>query len=125
MRVETATDLKSGPGVIGLWAGVLVGPSVVLVQLTVNYALVLWACGTGHTWVLHFVSLLALLLTAATGFVAAANWYLLAASAREDGGGTIPRSRFMAILGTLLSLLMSLVIIAMWVPVFLYGPCER
>ena len=125
MQVETATDLKSGPGAVLLWAGVLLGPLVVLTQLTVNYALVLWVCGTGQIWVLHSVSLLALLMTAATGFVAASNWFQLAASASEDSGGPIPRSRFMAILGTLLSLLMSLVIIAMWVPVFLYGPCER
>lgn len=125
-QVDAATDYKSGPGVLELWAGVLVGPTAVLIQLSINYALVMWACGTGNTWVLHLVSLLALLLTAATGIVAAVNWYRLATSAEpEDSAGPIPRSRFMAVLGTLLSVLMSLVIIAQWVPVFLYNPCQR
>jgi hypothetical protein len=111
--------------VVALWAGVLVGPLTVLTQLQANYALVLWSCKTGIKWPLHLVSLLALFFTIAAGTLSCTNWFLLSDRAVEDGAGSISRSRFMAVLGTLVSILMSTVIIAMWLPIFLYGPCER
>jgi hypothetical protein len=43
----------------------------------------------------------------------------------EDSGGVPARSRFMAAVGVLISLLMVLVILAQWLPVFINHPCER
>lgn len=113
-----------GPGVVELWFGVLAGPLAALTQLEANYALVLWACGTGREWSLHLVSLLALLVTVAAGLIAFYNWRRVRANL-EDGGGPVSRSRLMAGVGALISALISLVIIAQWLPVFIYGPCER
>ncbi|PYS73477.1 MAG: hypothetical protein DMF69_04725 [Acidobacteria bacterium] len=108
-----------------LWAGVLIGPVAALTQLEINYALVLWACSHSRSWPLHLVSLLLLGFTVFAGFLAYKNWRRLADLAAEDSGDTLSRSRFMAAVGTLISAYMALVIAAQWVPVFIYGPCQR
>ena len=123
MQANPTADLKAGAGVGELWAGVLVGPTAMLVQLEANYALVLWSCVTGHTWPLHLVSLLALLVTVVAGLLAYRIWGRV--RAQEDGGGPVARSRFMAAVGILISLLMCGVIVAQWIPVFIHHPCER
>ena len=124
MEANAKADLKAGAGIGELWAGVLVGPTAMLLQLQINYALVLWACANRHTWPLHLVSLIALIVTVVAGFLAYRIWRRLAAL-HEDSGGTLARSRFMAAVGVLISLLMSGVIVAQWLPLFIHGPCER
>jgi hypothetical protein len=120
-----AADLKGGRRAAELWLGVLLPPLAVLSQLECNYALVLWACRTGREWPLHLVSLLALLVTLFALLLSHRNWRRLGASWEVEGAGAIPRSRYMAVVGLLISLLMSLVIVAQWIPVFIYGPCQR
>lgn len=123
VQANAATDLKSGASVGELWAGVLVGPTAMLLQLEANYALVLWACRTGHTWPLHVVSLVALLATIVAGVLAYGVWFRL--NTEEDAGGPLARSRFMSAVGILISLLMAAVIVAQWLPIFIHHPCER
>jgi RsiW-degrading membrane proteinase PrsW (M82 family) len=123
VQAKATADLKAGAGIGELWAGVLVGPTAMLMQLEINYALVPWACGTGHTWPLHVVSLFALVVTVAAGFLAYRIWRRVPTG--EDSGGALARSRFMAAVGVLISLLMALVIVAQWLPVFFHSPCER
>jgi len=123
VQAKAAADLKAGAGVGELWAGVLVGPTAMLLQLEANYALVLWSCATGHTWPLHLVSLVALLATVVAGLLAYRVWTRVTAT--EDSGGPVARSRFMAAVGILISLLMCAVIVAQWIPVFIHHPCER
>jgi ABC-type multidrug transport system fused ATPase/permease subunit len=120
-----ARDLKHGPGLVELWVGVLTGPIAALTQLEANYALVLWACQRAHEWPLHLVSLIALVVTIAAGMFAIRNWQWAGRQIEDDGAGAISRGHFMAVVGTLISALTSLVIIAQWLPVFAYGPCER
>lgn len=123
MQANATADLKAGAGVGALWAGVLVGPTAMLMQLEINYALVPWACRASHTWPLHLVSLLALLLTVVAGMLVWRIWRRVRTN--EDSGGVLGRSRFMAAVGVLISLLMALVIVAQWLPVFFHSPCER
>ena len=123
MQANATADLKSGAGVGELWAGVLVGPTAMLVQLEANYGLVLWSCATGKTWPLHLISLLALLVTVVAGLLAHRVWQRV--RAHEDSGGPVGRSRFMAAVGIMISLLMCAVIVAQWIPVFIHHPCER
>jgi len=125
MEREAAVDFKLGKSVIGLWAGLLVGPIAVLVQLEANYALVLWACANNRTWLLHLVSLLALVTTVIVGALSFNNWRRLGSQYSEDEAGAVPRSRFMSLVGILVSALMLLVIIAQWIPILIFRPCER
>ncbi len=126
MSSERAEEFKEGAQPWRLWAGVLAGPLAILVQLQTNYALVLWACGAGgREWPLHLVSLLALLVTLGAGLLSWRNWRRAGAEWEDGGAGVVPRSRFMAAVGMLVSSLSALVMVAMWMPVFVYGPCQR
>ena len=122
---EAVKDFKEGAAPAALWAGVLAGPLATLAQLQVNYALVLWACGAGREWALHLVALLALLVTVAAGLLSWRNWRRAGAGWKDDGAGVVPRSRFMAVVGVLISAFIALVVVAQWIPIFVYGPCER
>jgi hypothetical protein len=122
---DAIKDFKEGAAPAALWAGVLAGPLATLTQLQVNYALVLWACGAGRAWALHVVALLALLVTVAAGLLSLRNWRRAGSSWEDKGAGVVPRSRFMAAVGILISALSALVVIAQWIPIFIYGPCER
>ncbi len=123
MEANVARDLKTGTALGELWAGVLVGPIAALTQQQVNYTLVLWACANSRTLPLHLVSFLALFVTVVSGILVYRQWTRLQAS--EDSGGPVARGRFMAAVGMLTSLLMSLVIIAQWLSIIIHGPCDR
>ena len=120
-----ADEFKEGAGPAALWAGALAGPLATLTQLQVNYALVLWACGAGREWPLHLTALLALAVAVAGGLLSWRNRRLAGTGWEDEGAGVIPRSGFMAAVGILISALIALVIVAQWIPVFAYGPCER
>lgn len=123
MEARAEKDLKSNSSVGALWAGVLVGPIAALTQQEINYALVLWACANGQTWPLHLLSVVALSLTIVAGFFAYRYWRPL--NADEDVGGPVGRSRLMAAVGILISLLSLLVIIAQWLSIVIHGLCQR
>ena len=125
MSAETTADFKNGAGAALLWACVLAGPLAALAQLQADYALVLWVCGSGQGWTLHAVSLLALLVCALAGALAWRNWRRAGARWEDDGAGALPRSRFMSVVGMLVSAHSALVVIAQWVAVFIYSPCQR
>ncbi|HEX7957372.1 MAG TPA: hypothetical protein VF508_10545 [Pyrinomonadaceae bacterium] len=122
---EAVREFKEGAGPGVLWACVLAGPTAALVQLQANYALVLRACGTGRTWPLHAVSLLALLAAAGAGGLAFRNWRKAGADWDDGGAGVLPRSRFMSAVGMLVSAHSALVVVAQWLALFVLGPCQR
>lgn len=125
MTTGAAEDLKSGGAAAALWCGILLGPIAALCQLEANYALVLWACGASRDWPLHLVSVIAILITLFAGLMAYRIWKRVGAGWDDEGPGAVPRARFMAAIGMLTSLVMFLVIIAQWIPVFIYGSCQR
>lgn len=125
MSAETTREFKEGAGPGLLWAGVLVGPLATLVELQANYALVLWVCGSGRVWVLHVVSLAALLLCAGAGLLSWRNWRKTGAGWEDEGAGPIPRSRFMSVVGMFVSLMAALVAVAQWIAIFIYSACQR
>ena len=125
MGSDAVKDFKEGAAPAALWAGVLAGPLAALTQLQVNYALALWACGAGREWALHLVALLALAVTVGAGLLSWRNWRRAGAGWEDDGAGVVPRSRFMAAVGVLISAHAALVVVAQWIPIFVYGPCER
>jgi hypothetical protein len=125
MTTRAAEDLKSGGAAVALWCGLLLGPLAALSQLEANYALLLWACGAGREWPLHLVSLSAVFITLFAGLLSYRVWKRVGGSWDDEGPGTVPRARFMAAVGILISLVMFLVILAQWIPVFIYGSCQR
>lgn len=111
-------------GLLALWFGVLAGPIAFLLNLQLNYMLTPWVCERGGEAVLHVVPLIFLVIVAAAGWVSLRNWRRTGSEWRADGGGVIPRSRFMAVLGVLTSILFVLVILAQWIPNLFLSPCQ-
>jgi hypothetical protein len=123
---KAAKEFKEGAGPGVLWAGVLAAPLAMLVELQVNYALVVWACKAGgREWPLHLVALAALAVSVAGGLLSWRNWRLAGGKLYDEDAGVMPRSSFMAAVGVMFSALISLVVIAQWIPVFIHGPCQR
>jgi hypothetical protein len=49
-------------GPVALWTALLAGPAAASLQLSVNYALVKWACAAGGSWVLAVLATAGLLI---------------------------------------------------------------
>jgi formate hydrogenlyase subunit 3/multisubunit Na+/H+ antiporter MnhD subunit len=112
-------------GILWLWAGLLTAPLAFLLHLQVNYMLVTQLCQSEHKIVLHLVTFAFLLIAAGGGFVAWRNWESAGRQWPKDIGSVIERSRFMAIIGLLISALVVLALIAQLIPQFIYDPCHR
>jgi hypothetical protein len=104
----------------------LFGPPVAwALQLMVVYALVPWACRHHRTYLLHVMTVVFLVMSLTSGVLAHRHW-------REVGGGwptgtegdPDTRTRFISVLGMLASALFTLVILAQWVPAFVFDPCQ-
>jgi hypothetical protein len=107
-----------------LWTGILAGPVAWLVSFEINFALAPWACVNQQKILLYIVSLIAFIISAASGILAWSEWKQLGSEWPGEGGGAVPRGRIMAIGGMLMSALFCLVILAQAVPALMLGVCE-
>jgi hypothetical protein len=125
MAAETQQYFLQTRGILALGSGFFVGPFSFLLHLQLNYMLVSWACATGRSFVLHLVTLGTVLLTAGAAILAWRNWQETGREWPSDSGGVVSRSRFLAVLGLLLSVLFLLTIIAQWMATLVLSPCQR
>jgi hypothetical protein len=101
------------------WTALLAGPLAWFALLQTNYALVHWACATGHAAVIRWLPVGALAIAAAA---LVASWRASRTSRTEDAtpaGAT----RILASLGMALAVLFLLVIVATLLPTFVLTPC--
>lgn len=118
-------DFKQGGGVAALWAGVFAGPVAWMMSQQAGNFIASWACSSAGRVMLHLIMIAALALSAGGGLI---SWRCWARAGREwpgGAGGALPRSRFLAVLGLLMSGLFFLLIFAQWIPNFFFTPCER
>jgi hypothetical protein len=99
----------------------LAGPAAVALNIGAGYALVKWACATGHTYVLTTIALFMLALSLCGAWV---GWACRARAASACGNAIADRSYFVASVGVGLSLLSALVIVMQAYPHFVLSPCE-
>jgi hypothetical protein len=110
-----------------LWAGVLTGPIVWLTMLEVNYLLTYVACETGQKWFMHMAVLVAIVLVAASGFIA---WmYGPPGDPKIDTppvtrATSEQRARWMALYGVASSAWFIIVILANEIPILVLKACE-
>jgi hypothetical protein len=120
-----AEDFRSGTGALALWWGIFAGPIAFALDEVLSYAIVQHTCSTGYHGLLHFYTLLAIVL-ALSGFAAALWCYRrLPESATTTGVMVESRSRFMAIYGIAASISFTLVIIALSIPKWAMSPCDQ
>jgi hypothetical protein len=106
------------------WYGFLATPVLSLLALQTKFAMVPWACGASQHWSLHVVSGAFVLLTASGAFLALRHWRATG-STRDLSGSSGPQwMSFMLVLGMMMSVLSTLLLLAMWLPEFLMGACD-
>jgi hypothetical protein len=129
MEASSESNTKEQPertvGLAALWAGVLVAPLAFLSNLQVNYTLTQELCPGGHTFLLHLMTILFLLIAAGGGLVAWRNWGRAGRVMPDESKDNVVRNRFLGIVGVMLSALSFLIIIAQWIPQFIFNPCQR
>ena len=125
MSERAEKDSKQSGVLFALWVGVLLAPFAFLLNLQISYMLVPWACKTDQPFWLHVASFGSLLLALLGALTAWRNWQKAGRELQSKGGGPVARSRFLAILGLLMSGMFSLVILAQWAADFIIDPCQR
>lgn len=121
---ESAKEGTSFRENLQLWIGVLGSAVVWAIQLQTSYAMVPWACSSGHRWMLPAVSVGFLLVAAVPGVIAWSLWRKTAGPRRLERESRFEgRRRFMAMLGIMDSAVFFLLILAQGLPVFFIHPC--
>jgi uncharacterized membrane protein len=128
-RSESSTQVHEergrAVGLLWLWAGVLLAPLAFLSHLQVNYTLTQKLCPGGRTLPLHVMTLVFLLITALGCLIAWRSWRRVGKGLPDDAEDKQTRVRFLAVVGMMLGLLSFLIIIAQWIPQFIFDPCQR
>ncbi|HEX2540213.1 MAG TPA: hypothetical protein VHM00_03920 [Caldimonas sp.] len=122
-----APDLGSAPG----WPALLLAPLLATGHVSLAYALVSPSCARQDSLVLHALSALSLLLTAAMTAQAWRHWSAITASTEHrpgvtwsDGSDAGAQSGFIALVATLAGALSALVVVAAWIPMWVLPPCS-
>lgn len=106
------------------WVGVFLAPATFFAHLQIGYVLVPWSCAKHDVVWLHLVNLLAIVLAA---FGAWAAWRVHAraeGAVDNDDAGTVPRTRFLGVIGLGMSGLFVLLLVAQAIEAINLSPCQ-
>jgi hypothetical protein len=106
------------------WYGLVATPVVSLMALQTKFAMVHWVCVTGHQWTLQAVAGVSLLLTASGGAIGYWTWQRLGSITDLGGNAVQHRTSQLVVLGTLMSIISTIFVIAMILPISIMGACD-
>lgn len=109
---------------LALWTGMLGGPLIWLIVLEFNYAWAPAACRTSDKSGLVIGTTLALVLSLIAALIAWRSWHAAGPVVTTAAGDPLTRGRFMALAGLGLSALMTLLILASFLPIAFLGVCD-
>lgn len=108
-----------------LFTGFLGPPLLWAIQFQANYGLIEWACMRNKAHVLQWINALFLVGAVAAGLLAFYIWMDVGPHwPQSKDEGIRARTRLLAVLGVLFTLLFMLLIFAQALPIMLFGPCE-
>lgn len=123
-----SADLNAGDprwlSPLPLWTGILAGPAAFALNLSATYALVKWTCHADSEIVLHLISLAALIIVLAGGWIAVIALRQSPAAVPTDAGTPEARARFMALLGVASSAFFTFAVVANAVPQWVLDACQ-
>ncbi|MFL5494249.1 MAG: hypothetical protein ACJ8DJ_18365 [Gemmatimonadales bacterium] len=125
MTIDTRIPVRDGTRLGSLWTANLLGPAAVLLTQELGYVLSeKAACSRGEIWPVHlaFAAGLALALTALS--LGWREWRRWGERPSTTMGNPEGRTRFMSVLGVLVSSVSALVIVAMWSATMFLHPCQ-
>jgi hypothetical protein len=125
-------DLERTDPPLSVWPALLLAPLLALGLQSVAYALVTPSCASQQTAALHGVNAGALVLALAMTGLAWQAWRRSVASlapgtriTASEAGRAESRRSFLALVATTVGALSSLVIVALWLPVWFLSPCTQ
>jgi hypothetical protein len=89
-----------------------------------NFVLVRQACAAQRNVMLYTVTVVALLLTALVGLLGFMTWRSAGAQWPSEGADVATRTRFIAVVGMLGSVIFFLVTLAQGIATVFYDPCQ-
>jgi hypothetical protein len=125
MRADAERYYASHTGIATLFVALLLPPWIWLVHLTASFAASEALCAAGRGGWLHVFSLVAIGLSLGAGAFALRNWHDTGDDSNPDEGGTLARSKFLAIAGLASSAFFTLALIAAEIPNLMLGPCDH
>ena len=123
-RADPDPGSRGGNALVQLLA-VALPPLAALGMQELSYTLVPYTCVTRRTGLLHLVPIGMLALTALAAWGAWRSWQGAGARTTFTGGDPASRAAFLGFLGVMMSALMTLVIVAQWIAVFMFHPCHQ
>lgn len=122
---ERVTRFERWPGVLALAFGLAGGPVAALLMQTTAYNGVHWACGHQSMAAVHIIPVIYLLIGAAALWTAWRDWSTVGRIVRAEGGTVPDRTRFISLLGVILSAYSLVIMLWMWAPMVIFDPCQR
>ncbi len=113
------------PGLLSLSLGITLGPVVALTHQQLVYAANMWACGRNVHAILHIIPVLCLIVVGGAAVSSHRNWVAVGRGVEDEDGGALTRTRFLALLGMSISVFSAIVILAQWLAIFVFAPCQR
>lgn len=125
MREDAERYYAGHRGIATLFLGLLLPPVAWMLHVTLSFTVATALCdqGGGGLWVLHLLTLAALAISLAAGFLAWRNWHATGEDTNPDEGGTLARSKFLAIAGLASSAFFTLAILTAEGANLMLGPC--
>ena len=121
---ETKSIVEAGRTPLGIWWSMVAGFAAWGADLGLSYMLEQHSCSTGHYYVLHTISFVCFV-TAMTGFVTGfLKMRRFSHESKEEGGRSMDRAHFQALIGMIFSLSFAVIIIAGSIPRWILTPCE-
>ena len=102
------------------WLALIVAPLLALLDQSVSFAAVDWACAHQNAIVVHAAHAVFLVLTVGT---AVAAWQLWREPGLAPAGEAPARRRFVAGIAAAMAALSALTIAAMWIATWMLAPC--
>lgn len=113
------------PGILGLAYGLVGAPISALLMQVIAYAGVQWACGHRTIAVVHVVPAIFIALAALSIWISWRDWSSVGRVGRAENATVTDRTRFVAVSGVVLSAFSIVLILAMWLPLVIFDPCQR
>ncbi|HXT16135.1 MAG TPA: hypothetical protein VN706_10935 [Gemmatimonadaceae bacterium] len=113
------------PGLLSLALGWVLSPTVALINQELIYSTNMWACGRNQPAAMHVVPALCLIVTIGVAMTAYKDWKAAGGGVEEEAADVATRTRWMGLVGVVVSVFSALVILAQWAAIFVFDPCMR
>lgn len=123
MREDAERYYAGHRGIATLVLGTLLPPVAWMLHLSVSFTVATALCDVSIQWVLHLLTAGTLAVSLTGGWLALRNWHATGDDTNPDEGGTLARSKFLALAGMASCAFFTLAILAAAAANIMVGPC--